>query len=101
MYTPIIKSRARNEFEEMLRVEGLSKRRFGIIIDVKGSTIDKYINDPSQIRVHQIESLANYLEADATALFKLIHEDYARKLISEGRYEQSYFSINKEIEEDE
>ena len=66
-----------------------------MIIDVKGSTIDKYINDPSQIRVHQIQSLANYLEADATALFKLIHEDYARQLITDGKYVESYFTTNK------
>tara|TARA_R100000030_G_scaffold95163_1_gene82452 strand:+ start:923 stop:1204 length:282 start_codon:yes stop_codon:yes gene_type:complete len=92
MYTKIIKTRARNEFEEMLRCEGISKRRFGMIIGVKGSTIEKYIDDPGFIRVSQIEKLAEYLEADATTIFKLINEDYARELRREGKYEESYFN---------
>ena len=37
---------SRNELEATLRIRGISKRRFGKICNVKGTTIDKYIKNP-------------------------------------------------------
>ena len=35
--------KARNSFEALMRVEGISKRKFGQITGVSGTTIDKYL----------------------------------------------------------
>ena len=36
--------KSKNELEAILRIRGISKRRFGRIINVKGSTIEKYLD---------------------------------------------------------
>ena len=41
---------AKNELEAILRIRGISKSRFGRIISVKGSTIEKYIDNPFYLR---------------------------------------------------
>ena len=35
---------SRNELEAILRIRGISKQRFGRILNIKGSTIEKYLD---------------------------------------------------------
>ena len=34
---------SRNELEAILRIRGISKQKFGRILNIKGSTIEKYV----------------------------------------------------------
>lgn len=43
-----------DDFKSLVKVLGISKRRFGDIIGVKGSTITKYINNPTELRLKHI-----------------------------------------------
>lgn len=67
--------KSRNEFETLMRTLGVTKKRFGEITGTKGSTIDKYLANPSLLRVKQIycltddESVGKYVSTDE--LFKM------------------------------
>ena len=49
---------SRNELEATLRIRGISKRRFGKICNVKGSTIDKYIKNPYFLRYYHMSKIS-------------------------------------------
>ena len=50
--------KARNSFEALMRVEGISKRKFGQITGVSGTTIDKYLENPTMLRLKHLSLLA-------------------------------------------
>ena len=58
--------KARNEFEVLMRTLGVTKKRFGEITGAKGTTIDRYLANPSLLRVKHLECLANVEEIDCT-----------------------------------
>jgi hypothetical protein len=51
--------KARNEFEVLMRTLGVTKKRFGEITGAKGTTVDKYLANPSLLRVKHLQCLAN------------------------------------------
>jgi len=52
---------ATNEFEKFVRITGMTKRRFSEVTGLKGSSVDKYLNDPTMLRLKHLQLLA---EAD-------------------------------------
>tara|TARA_R100000030_G_scaffold92074_1_gene77479 strand:- start:4099 stop:4314 length:216 start_codon:yes stop_codon:yes gene_type:complete len=61
-----VKNKARNDFEVMMRTRGITKKRFGEITGTKGTTVDKYIANPSLLRVKHIQCLAKADEIDCS-----------------------------------
>lgn len=55
-------NKARNDFEVFIRTQGITKKRFGEITGTKGSTVDKYLANPSMMRVKHITCLAESSE---------------------------------------
>tara|TARA_R110002020_G_scaffold147983_1_gene323682 strand:+ start:1019 stop:1357 length:339 start_codon:yes stop_codon:yes gene_type:complete len=66
---------SRNELEATLRIRGISKRRFGKICNVKGTTIDKYISNPHMLRYYHMRRLANFLNIDVRDIIDIIEID--------------------------
>tara|TARA_Y100000114_G_scaffold94199_1_gene87554 strand:+ start:687 stop:902 length:216 start_codon:yes stop_codon:yes gene_type:complete len=69
-----MKKKARNDFEVMLRTLGITKKRFGEITETKGTTVDKYLANPSLLRVKHIQCLANAdeIECDENELLNYL-----------------------------
>jgi transcriptional regulator with XRE-family HTH domain len=66
---------SRNELEATLRIRGISKRRFGRICNVKGTTIDKYIENPHMLRYYHMRRIANFLNIDVRDIIDIIEID--------------------------
>lgn len=66
--------KARNEFEVLMRVQGVTKRKFGEITGVSGTTIDKYLQDPTMLRVKHLSLLAQSQDMKEEELLTLINE---------------------------
>ena len=66
---------SRNELEAVLRIRGISKRRFGMICNIKGSTIEKYLDNPYFLRYYQMRRLANFLNIDVKDIIDMIELD--------------------------
>ncbi len=66
--------KARNEFEVLMRVQGVTKRKFGEITGVSGTTIDKYLQDPTMLRVKHLSLLAESQDMKEEELLTLINE---------------------------
>ena len=66
---------SRNELEAVLRIRGISKRRFGMICNIKGSTIEKYLDNPYFLRYYQIRRLANFLNVEVKDIIDMIEVD--------------------------
>ncbi len=77
---------SKNELEAILRIRGISKRRFGVIINVKGSTIDKYIDNPFYLRYFHMARLATFLNIDVKDIIDIIELDIPNKhnIVVEG-----------------
>ena len=63
---------SRNELEAVLRIRGISKRRFGMICNIKGSTIEKYLDNPYFLRYYQMRRLANFLNVEVKDIIDMI-----------------------------
>tara|TARA_R110000824_G_scaffold297079_1_gene485319 strand:+ start:367 stop:582 length:216 start_codon:yes stop_codon:yes gene_type:complete len=57
-------NKARNDFEVLMRTQGITKKRFGEITGAKGTTVDKYLANPSLMRVKHIQCLAEAEDID-------------------------------------
>lgn len=66
---------SRNELEATLRIRGISKRRFGKICNIKGTTIDKYIKNPYMLRYYHMRRIANFLNIDVRDIVDIIEID--------------------------
>ena len=63
---------SRNELEAILRIRGISKQRFGRVLNIKGSTIEKYLDNPYHLRYYQMQRLANFLNIDVKDVIDII-----------------------------
>ena len=61
--------------KEWLKTHRINKAAFGKIIGVSGSTITKYIKDPMQLRIGQLEKLAKETKTPIRALMNLIENE--------------------------
>ena len=66
---------SRNELEAILRIRGISKQRFGRILNIKGSTIEKYLDNPYFLRYYQMQRLAKFLNVDVKDIVDIIEID--------------------------
>tara|TARA_Y100001938_G_C7987346_1_gene377609 strand:- start:174 stop:482 length:309 start_codon:yes stop_codon:yes gene_type:complete len=75
---------SRNELEATLRIRGISKRRFGTICNIKGTTIDKYIKYPHMLRYYHMKRIAEFLNIDVRDIIDIIEVDIPENLIVKG-----------------
>ena len=76
---------SRNELEAVLRIRGISKRRFGMICNIKGSTIEKFLDNPYFLRYYQMRRLANFLNIEVKDVIDMIEVDlHEGELIIKG-----------------
>ena len=66
---------SRNELEAILRIRGISKQRFGRILNIKGSTIEKYLDNPYHLRYYQMQRLSQFLNVDVKDIIDIIEVD--------------------------
>ena len=66
---------SRNELEAILRIRGISKQRFGRILNIKGSTIEKYLDNPYFLRYYQMQRIAKFLNVDVKDIIDIIEID--------------------------
>jgi len=66
---------ARNEFEAMLRIKGISARTFAKLLGVAEITSAKYINDPTLLRYSHMDSIAIYCRMSVKDIIDLIEYD--------------------------
>ena len=71
---------ARNEFEAMLRIKGISARTFAKLLGVAEITSAKYINDPTLLRYRHMDSIAIYCSMSVKDIVDLIEYD----LVTDG-----------------
>ena len=83
---------SRNELEAILRIRGISKLQFGRILNIKGSTIDKYIDCPYMIRYYHMLRLAKFLNVDVKDIIDIIEVDLKDSFDIDG--EQNYVEID-------
>ena len=48
----------KNEFAEFIRITGMTKRRFSEITKLTRPTVDKYITNPTMLRLKHLKLLA-------------------------------------------
>jgi hypothetical protein len=48
-----------NDFKKFVRLTGMTKKRFGEITGVTQNTIDRYIDNPTLLRLKHLQLLAN------------------------------------------
>ena len=72
---------SRNELEAILRIRGISKQRFGRILNIKGSTIEKYLDNPYHLRYYQMQRLAKFLNVDVKDIIDIIEVDLKGNVI--------------------
>jgi len=46
-------------FKQTVKALGFTKKEFGEVIGVKGRTITKYLNNPSELRIKHLQLLAD------------------------------------------
>ena len=78
-YDKVITSR--NELESILRIRVISKQRFGRILNIKGSTIEKYLDNPYHLRYYQMQRLAQFLNVDVKDIIDIIEVDLKGEVI--------------------
>ena len=89
---------SRNELEAILRIRGISKQRFGRILNIKGSTIEKYLDNPYHLRYYQMQRLARFLNVDVKDIIDIIEVDLKGEVIVvEG--EEGYKGVDQMIKE--
>jgi len=66
---------SRNELEAILRIRGISKQRFGRILNIKGSTIEKYLDNPYHLRYYQMQRLSQFLNVGVKDIVDIIEID--------------------------
>jgi len=91
---------SRNELEAILRIRGISKQKFGRILNIKGSTIEKYVEKPYYLRYFQMQRLANYLNIDVKDVVDIVEVDLeSNSLVIEG--EENFNAIESLITKSE
>ena len=67
--------KARTELEAFLRINGISKARFGRILDVCEITADRYIADPTKLRYSHIKTISDNFKLTTKEVIDLIEYD--------------------------
>ena len=67
--------KARNSFEVLMRTQGVTKRKFGQITGVSGTTIDKYLENPTMSRLKHLSLLAESQEMKEEELLNVINKE--------------------------
>lgn len=49
---------ANNEFEKFVRITGMTKRRFSEVTGLRGTSVNKYIENPTMLRLKHLQLLA-------------------------------------------
>jgi|TARA_R110000803_G_C11937311_1_gene316128 hypothetical protein len=65
--------KARNEFEVLMRTQGVTKRKFGQITGVSGTTIDKYLENPTMLRLKHLSLIAESQNIEEEKLLNIIN----------------------------
>ena len=91
---------SKNELEAILRIRGISKQKFGRILNIKGSTIDKYVDKPYYMRYYQMQRLANFLNIDVKDVIDIVEVDLeSNSIMVEG--EESFQVIESLLSKSE
>jgi hypothetical protein len=53
---------ANNEFEKFIRITGMTKRRFSEVTGLQGTSVNKYIENPTMLRLKHLQLLAESKE---------------------------------------
>tara|TARA_R100001143_G_C3230926_1_gene74670 strand:- start:187 stop:483 length:297 start_codon:yes stop_codon:yes gene_type:complete len=61
--------------KEWLKNHRINKSTFGKIVGISGSTITKYLNNPSLLRITQVEKLAKETKTPIRVLMNLIENE--------------------------
>ena len=72
---------SRNELEAILRIRGISKQKFGRILNIKGATIEKYLDHPYYLRYYQMDRLAKFLNINVRDIIDIIECDLEGAII--------------------
>lgn len=54
-----MKKIAKNEFEKFVRVTGMTKRRFSEVTGLQGTSVTKYLENPTMLRLKHLQLLAD------------------------------------------
>tara|TARA_R100001460_G_scaffold37640_2_gene72042 strand:+ start:6196 stop:6426 length:231 start_codon:yes stop_codon:yes gene_type:complete len=54
-----MKKIAKNEFEKFVRITGMTKRRFSEVTGLKGTSVTKYLENPTMLRLRHLQLLAD------------------------------------------
>ena len=54
-----MKKIAKNEFEKFVRVTGMTKRRFREVTGLQGTSVTKYLENPTMLRLKHLQLLAD------------------------------------------
>jgi predicted transcriptional regulator len=91
---------SRNELEAILRIRGISKQKFGRILNIKGSTIEKYVENPYYMRYYQMQRFANFLNIEVKDIIDIIEVDLeTNSIIVEG--EENFTGIESLVTHNE
>ena len=91
---------SKNELEAILRIRGISKQKFGRILNIKGATIEKYVEKPYYMRYYQMQRLANYLNIDVKDVIDIVEVDLeSNSIMVEG--EESFQVIESLLSKSE
>ena len=55
-------AQANNEFEKFIRVTGMTKRRFSEVTGLQGTSVNKYIENPTMLRLKHLQLFAESKE---------------------------------------
>lgn len=61
------------DFEDFINLQRINKSTFGEIIGVSGSTINKYLNQPMNLKISQVVKLAEATNTDVREIINLIN----------------------------
>ena len=64
-----------NNFQTLMKMNGMTQKKLGEIIQIKGSTIPKYVTNPKLLRLEHIMRLSNHLGITTHELIKVINNE--------------------------
>ena len=65
----------KNNFETLMKAHGITQKKLGEVISIKGSTIPKYVSSPKLLRLEHIMRLSEHLGISTVELIKVINNE--------------------------